>query len=125
MNGKIQRVPLREVWKHEALDFTTWLENNIDVLNEALGLSLTNPEREQNAGPFSAQEAPMLLITRERAPERKFLLSQVRQGIETTFSQLWQQFVDRILSRSWRGWWTTIQLKVLFYNLVHAGVLTA
>jgi transposase len=71
-----------------------------------------------------AEEAAMLLITRDRAPEHKFLLSQVRQGIETTFSQLWQQFVDRIFSRSWRGLWNTIQLKVLFYNLVHAGVLT-
>jgi transposase len=71
-----------------------------------------------------AQEAAMLLITRDRAPEQKFLLSQVRQGIETTFSQLWQQFVDRVFSRSWRGLWNTIQLKVLFYNLVHAGILT-
>jgi hypothetical protein len=32
--GKIQRVPLREVWKHEALSFTTWLRENIDVLSE-------------------------------------------------------------------------------------------
>ena len=36
MIGKIHRVKLREVWKHEALDFTTWLEGNIDVLNDAL-----------------------------------------------------------------------------------------
>ena len=71
-----------------------------------------------------AEEAQMLLITRDRAPEHKFVLSQVRQGIETTFSQLWWQFVDRVFSRSWRGLWNTIQLKVLFYNLVHAGVLT-
>src|SRR4029453_11630893 len=71
-----------------------------------------------------AEEAAMLLITRDRAPEQKFLLSQVRQGIETTFSQLWQRFVDRVFSRSWRGLWNTIQLKVLFYNLVHAGILT-
>ena len=71
-----------------------------------------------------AEEAEMLLITRDRVPEHKFVLSQVRQGIETTFSQLWWQFVDRVFSRSWRGLWNTIQLKVLFYNLVHAGVLT-
>jgi hypothetical protein len=51
--GKIQRVRLREVWKHEALDFTTWLRENIDVLNEALNLSLSNAEREQVAGDFS------------------------------------------------------------------------
>jgi transposase len=71
-----------------------------------------------------AAETEMLLITRDRAPEQKFLLSQVRQGIETTFSQLWQHFVDRVFSRSWRGLWNTIQLKVLFYNLVHARVVT-
>src|SRR5215208_5803269 len=51
--GKIQRVPLREVWKHEALNFTTWLRDNIDVLSDALNLSLINPEREQAAGDFS------------------------------------------------------------------------
>ena len=54
MIGKLQRVKLREVWKHEALDFTTWLEENIDVLNDALDLTLVNVEREQHAGSFSA-----------------------------------------------------------------------
>ncbi len=53
MIGKLQRVPLREVWKHEALDFTRWLQDNIDVLNEVLDLSLSNAEREQLAGAFS------------------------------------------------------------------------
>ena len=53
MIGKIQRVRLRDVWKHEALDFTTWLEENIDVLNETLDLSLVSAEREQHAGAFS------------------------------------------------------------------------
>ena len=53
MIGKIQRVPLREVWKHEALDFTTWLQENIDVLNDVLDLSLSNAEREQSAGNFT------------------------------------------------------------------------
>lgn len=53
MISKIRRVNLREVWRHEALDFTTWLENNIDVLNDALDLSLVNVDREQAAGDFS------------------------------------------------------------------------
>jgi transposase len=34
-----------------------------------------------------AAEAEMLLITHDDAPDRKFLLSQVRQGVETMFSQ--------------------------------------
>jgi hypothetical protein len=51
--GKLQRVPLRDVWRHEAYDFTRWLQDNIDVLNEALGLELINVNREQAAGAFS------------------------------------------------------------------------
>lgn len=51
--GKLQRVPLREVWKHEAYDFTQWLQENIDVLNAALDLNLVNVDREQAAGSFS------------------------------------------------------------------------
>ncbi len=71
-----------------------------------------------------ASEAEILLITRADAPERKFLLSQVRQGIETMFSQWWHHFIDRVFSRSWHGLWNTIRLKVLHYNLVHAGILS-
>lgn len=52
--GKIERVRLRDVWQHEAYDFTSWLEENVDVLNDALDLRLTSVEREQPAGDFSA-----------------------------------------------------------------------
>jgi hypothetical protein len=51
--GRLQRVPLREVWKHEALDFTQWLQNNIDVLNESVNLNLLGANRERSAGDFS------------------------------------------------------------------------
>ncbi|MYB06446.1 MAG: hypothetical protein F4Y24_08835 [Gemmatimonadetes bacterium] len=44
---------LRDVWRHEALDFTKWLEENIDVLNEATDLQLSGVEREQAVGAFS------------------------------------------------------------------------
>ena len=50
---KLERLPLREVWKHEANDFTKWLEENIDVLNTALNLNLVNVDREQAAEAFS------------------------------------------------------------------------
>ena len=36
MIQKIARIPLREAFKHEALDFTRWLNENIDVLNDVL-----------------------------------------------------------------------------------------
>lgn len=71
-----------------------------------------------------AEEADMLVLTRADAPDKKFLLSQVRQAIETSLSQLWYRFLDRIFSRSWRGLWNTVQLKLIHYNLRHAGVLS-
>ena len=70
-----------------------------------------------------AEEAEMWLITRDQAPAPRFGLSPVRQQGETTFRQLWRKFVARVFSRSWLGLWNTIQLKVLFYNLVHAGAV--
>lgn len=38
--SKLQRVPLREAWKHEASDFTPWLAEaeNLNTLAESLGL---------------------------------------------------------------------------------------
>ena len=53
--GRIRRVHLRDVWKHEAHDFTTWLEKNIDVLNEHLDIAIDQEsvKREQAAGVFS------------------------------------------------------------------------
>ena len=52
MIGKIEKVPLREIWRHEAHDFTKWLQDNIDVLSDVINLPLTNVEREQTTGNF-------------------------------------------------------------------------
>jgi len=52
MVGKISRVPLREVWPRGETEFTRWLRDNIDVLNEAINVTLTGAESEQPAGKF-------------------------------------------------------------------------
>lgn len=52
--GRIVRVPVRELWHHEEHGFTVWLEENIEVLNEALDLTLTVTDRESRVGPFRA-----------------------------------------------------------------------
>jgi len=72
-----------------------------------------------------AEESEMLLITRADVPEQRELHSSVRQAIETLFSQLWRSFIDRVFSRSWRGLWNTIRLKLINYNLRHVGILSA
>lgn len=50
--GRLTRVPLRQVWAHEAHDFTVWLQTNLDVLNEHLDFQLVSAEREQSTGSF-------------------------------------------------------------------------
>jgi hypothetical protein len=75
-----------------------------------------------------SEEAEVLLLTPAdggaRRSAQRALLSSVRERVETTLSQMWSRFVDRVFSRSWAGLWTTIKLKLLHYNLVHAGVLS-
>ncbi|MCA9344504.1 DUF4268 domain-containing protein [Candidatus Saccharibacteria bacterium] len=53
--GRIKKVKLREIWKHEAYDFTNWLaqEDNLEILNETLGIGLINPQTEVSVGKFS------------------------------------------------------------------------
>ena len=50
--GKIEKVPLRNLWIKEDKDFTKWLEKNIDYLNEILDFDITIESREEKVGPF-------------------------------------------------------------------------
>lgn len=50
----MEKVDLREVWKNEARDFTSWLFDNIDILGDELNINVTPIEKEKNVGSFSA-----------------------------------------------------------------------
>lgn len=50
--AKIEIVPLRNAFPHEAHDFTRWLAENIDALTDRLGFTLTVLEREKQVGSF-------------------------------------------------------------------------
>ncbi len=50
--GRIERLSLREVWPREDTGFTPWLAENVDLLGDHIGLSLSVIEREQSAGDF-------------------------------------------------------------------------
>ena len=52
--GKIEKVPLREVWKNEARNFNSWLFDNIEILGEELDINLSAIEKEKRIGSFSA-----------------------------------------------------------------------
>ena len=50
--GTIETLALRDVWPKEDADFTPWLKDHLDELDNTLGLGLTNARREVRAGAF-------------------------------------------------------------------------
>jgi hypothetical protein len=50
--GRLEPVAIRDLWRHEERGFSAWLEKNLDVLSEAIGVSLSEPRRELLAGDF-------------------------------------------------------------------------
>lgn len=68
--GRLEQVSLRQVWQHEAHDFTKWLSKaeNIAYLQEELDLSFTDVKVEDSAGSFSVD------ITAEDTEGRKVII---------------------------------------------------
>jgi hypothetical protein len=52
--ARLEKLELRELWKHEAHGFTRWLAENLDFISETIGMTLSLVEREASAGPFAA-----------------------------------------------------------------------
>lgn len=54
--GDIERVPARDLWPNEETDFTPWLANNIDYLEDEdlLGITLDVQEKEAQVGRYYA-----------------------------------------------------------------------
>ena len=52
--GKLKEVDIRELWKHEQYDFSEWLskKENIENLNEILGLTLADISKETYVGTY-------------------------------------------------------------------------
>ena len=72
---KLSRIPLREAFKHEASDFTKWLQENLDVLNDVIDLNLSNAEREKSAGDFSVD-----LVAEDEAGNRVIIENQLERS---------------------------------------------
>lgn len=53
--GKLEKVPLRDVWKNEEYDFSLWLskEDNLKELSKTIGIDIVLEERESNVGKYS------------------------------------------------------------------------
>ena len=52
--GKLQEVDIRKLWGHEQYDFSEWLSKaeNLELLNDAIGLTLSEVEKEVYVGAY-------------------------------------------------------------------------
>lgn len=69
--SKLTRVELREVWGHEAFDFTNWLaqQDNLDLLGEEIGVDINLVKTEANVGRFNVD-----ILAEEESSGRKIII---------------------------------------------------
>lgn len=70
--GKLEEIKdLREIWPHEALDFTPWLakEENINLLADTIGIDITVDEEESPVGDFNVD-----IFASETGTDRKIII---------------------------------------------------
>lgn len=69
--GKLEKVELRDLWKHEERDFSAWLaqEENLAMLSDSIGVDIALIERESHVGGFSAD-----LYAEEAGTENKIII---------------------------------------------------
>lgn len=72
--GMLHRLPPRQVFEHEAHDFTAWMERNIDALTSTLDIDLETVEREKTAGDFSVD-----LLAENESGDRVIVENQLEQ----------------------------------------------
>ena len=51
--GRLEPVDLRTAWRHEALNFTPWLAENLDRLSQAVGIEMSLEDTEVQIDRFS------------------------------------------------------------------------
>ena len=69
--SKLKKVDLRDVWGHEALDFTNWIaqQENLDALSEEIGVDIKWIKTEANVGKYSVD-----ILAEEEATGRKIII---------------------------------------------------
>jgi hypothetical protein len=87
--GKIERLPLRTVWKDEARNFTVWLESNLEHLTEALGFELEIHSREHAVGSFSID-----LLCKTRTGEKVIIENQLEKTDHSHLGQILTYMVN-------------------------------
>jgi len=82
--GRLRRSDARQVWPHEAADFTPWLLQNGDALGEVLGMDLELSEAEHNVGRFSLD----LIGTDTNTGDRVIIENQLERSDHSHLGQI-------------------------------------
>jgi len=82
--GRLTDLPLRDVWKHEAHEFTPWLAENIDHLSDAIGIPLELTGTEVAVDSFSAD----ILARNSRDESIVLIENQLEQTDHTHLGQI-------------------------------------
>ncbi|MCX7086277.1 MAG: DUF4268 domain-containing protein [Methylococcales bacterium] len=69
--SKLEKVDLREVWKHEAINFTKWLAEpeNLGSLSDEIGIDISFLETEKSVGSFNVD-----IYAEEESTGRKIVI---------------------------------------------------
>ena len=69
--ARLEKVPVREIWSNEAVNFTPWLAEpeNLQLLGETLGMVLDDARTEKTVGNFSAD-----ILATDTATNRRVLI---------------------------------------------------
>jgi len=69
--GKLKKIPLRDAWKHEALNFTNWLADseNLQLLSNEIGIDISLIKTEASVGKFSVD-----ILAEEENSNRKIVI---------------------------------------------------
>ncbi len=69
--GTLKKIPLREAWKHEALNFTNWLARaeNLQLLSDEVGIDISLIKTEASVGKFSVD-----ILAEEENTSRKVVI---------------------------------------------------
>ncbi len=85
----LEIVPVRKAFPHEAINFTPWLENNIEALSQRLNLSLTVIEREKVVGDFFLD-----LLCQDAEGKRVIIENQLERSDHSHLGQLLTYLVN-------------------------------
>jgi hypothetical protein len=69
--SKLNKIDLRDVWGHEATDFTSWLAEpeNLDLLSEEIGVDIKLVQTEANVGRFNVD-----ILAEEESSGKKIII---------------------------------------------------